>query len=110
MLFKRNELGEPVLIYDDSPPIFSMKPAINPTFVSAAEVFKNRCMAIVLTGMGIDGTEGAKAVKNAKGRIIAQNEETSDIYGMPKSVVDLKLADAVMSPEEIVNEIYHWSL
>ncbi|MCK5706392.1 MAG: response regulator, partial [Candidatus Aureabacteria bacterium] len=107
-VFKKDRSNNPVFIFNDDPPIFSMKPAINPTMISAAEVFKDQCLGVILTGMGIDGTQGAKAIKNAGGKIIAQNEETSEIYGMPRSINELKLADEVLPPEKIIERFISW--
>ncbi|MBN1521345.1 MAG: response regulator [Candidatus Aureabacteria bacterium] len=109
MVFQRNDSGKPSIVFDDSPPIFSMKPAVNPTMLSAAEVFKDKSLGIILTGMGVDGTEGAKAIKRAGGKIIAQNEESCEVYGMPRSVVELKIADEVLSPESIIHSIVEWA-
>jgi two-component system chemotaxis response regulator CheB len=109
MVIKKNGDGPAAVVLDDSPPIFSMKPAVNPTFISAAGVFRKNCLGVVLTGMGIDGTEGARAIKAAGGRIIAQNEETCEVYGMPKSIVSLKLADDVLAPGDIVQKIVEWA-
>ena len=109
MTFQKDLSGNPVIAFDDSPPVFSMKPAINPTMKSGAQIFKNRTLGIILTGMGIDGTEGAKAIKNAGGKIIAQNEESCEVYGMPRSVVELKIADEVLSPEDIIHKIIEWA-
>ncbi len=98
----------PIFKLDDSPPIHSMKPAIDPTMISAAKIFKQNTFGIILSGMGRDGTEGAKAIKDYGGKIITQNEETSLIFGMPGNIVTLNIADKTLPPFEIVKEIERW--
>jgi two-component system chemotaxis response regulator CheB len=70
------------------------RPAVDVLFRSAAEVFGDRVLAVVLTGMGADGTEGAAWVKAQGGRVFSEAEETCVVYGMPRSVVEAGLSDA----------------
>ncbi len=72
---------------------------------SVAEVYPNRGIGVILTGMGHDGLEGMKALKGAKGRTIAQDEATCVVYGMPKAVVDAGLADKVVPLSQIAGEV-----
>ncbi len=67
-------------------------PSVDCLMLSAAEVYKNRVIGVILTGMGKDGTEGMKAIYEAHGYTIAQDEASSVVYGMPKSVVDSGVA------------------
>ncbi len=67
-------------------------------------------MAVVLTGMGDDGTEGARAVKLAGGKVVAESAETAVIYGMPKQVVDANLADHVVPLGEVAGLIGRYGL
>ena len=76
-------------------------PSVDRLFISAAKRFGERVLAVVLTGMGDDGREGACQVKAAGGRVIAESEETAVIYGMPKQVVGAGAADAVLPLPEI---------
>ena len=71
-------------------------PSIDRLFASAAKEVAGSLLAIVLTGMGDDGREGASQVKAAGGRVIAESEETAVIYGMPKQVANAGLADRVL--------------
>ena len=71
-------------------------PSVDLLFASAAKQFGENLLAIVLTGMGDDGREGACQVKEAGGRVIAESEETAVIYGMPKQVVDAGAADEIL--------------
>ncbi|MBO6514445.1 MAG: hypothetical protein JJ974_10815 [Phycisphaerales bacterium] len=77
------------------------KPSVDLLFQTAAELYGSRVLAIQLTGMGEDGAEGAKAIKQMGGHVIAQNEETCVVYGMPRAVVENGSADAVLSPQDI---------
>ncbi|MDH3365900.1 MAG: chemotaxis-specific protein-glutamate methyltransferase CheB [Thermoplasmata archaeon] len=86
---------------DDSQPVQFVRPSADVLFESAARCFGERLLAVVLTGMGMDGTNGAKAVKAAGGRVIVQDEETSVIFGMPKAVLESGAADMTVPLKEI---------
>ena len=102
--FKR--IGVKVLINISKDPSETLhRPSVDVMFSSAFETFGGRVLATVMTGMGKDGLEGAKLIKSAGGKIIAQNEETCVVYGMPKAIVDAELADAVLPLEEIASAI-----
>ncbi len=77
------------------------KPSVDLLFQTAAELFGSRVLAVQLTGMGEDGAKGAAAIKKAGGQVIAQNEESCVVYGMPRAVVENGSADAIMSPADI---------
>ena len=102
--------NNPIFKYDNSPPLFSMKPAIDPTMTSASKVFQKNTMAIILSGLGRDGTEGAKAIKNFGGKIIVQDEETSLVFGMPGNILSLQIAEKSLPPKEIITEIQKWAV
>jgi two-component system chemotaxis response regulator CheB len=72
------------------------RPAVDVLFRSAAEVYADRVLAVVLTGMGADGTRGAAWVKAQGGRVFTEAEDTCVVYGMPRSVVEAGLSDAVV--------------
>lgn len=87
-------------------PIGSLyKPSVDISMKSVAECYPGRAMGVILTGMGHDGLEGMRAIKASGGKTIAQNEETSTVYGMPKSVVDAGLADKVLPLDKVAAEI-----
>ncbi len=77
-------------------------------FSSLAAEKKEKAIAVVLSGTGTDGTNGIKAVKENGGLVIAQRPETAKFDGMPKSVINTGLADFVLSPDEIVDEILNF--
>ncbi|GGI97307.1 protein-glutamate methylesterase/protein-glutamine glutaminase [Halopseudomonas pertucinogena] len=77
------------------------KPSVDVTFGSAARAFQDKVLAIVLTGMGADGREGARMLKQAGSTVWAQDEASCVIYGMPMAVVKANLADGVYDLDEI---------
>ncbi|WP_230481506.1 chemotaxis-specific protein-glutamate methyltransferase CheB [Sphingomonas sp. Leaf21] len=76
-------------------------PSVDPMFASIAEVWGDRAWGIVLTGMGRDGMEGARAMKSAGATVIAQDRDSSVVWGMPGAVVTNGLADCVLPPGAI---------
>jgi two-component system, chemotaxis family, protein-glutamate methylesterase/glutaminase len=74
-------------------------PSVDVSFGSAAKIFKDKVLAIVLTGMGADGTEGCKLIKNGGGKVWTQNEASCVVYGMPHSVKKAGLSEKEISIE-----------
>lgn len=89
----------------DGPTVNGVKPAVDVTMMSAAAAFGERVLAVILTGMGHDGRDGSRAVKQAGGRTIVQDEATCIVYGMPRSVVEAGLADVVLPIDQIADGI-----
>lgn len=87
--------GAPVIALDQSPPVNFCRPAVDPLFDSAAEAFGPRALAVVLTGMGHDGRDGARAIVGKGGVVLAQDEATSTVWGMPGAVAQAGLAAAI---------------
>ncbi|MEM2241972.1 MAG: chemotaxis response regulator protein-glutamate methylesterase [Candidatus Bathyarchaeia archaeon] len=90
---------------DESPPIHGVKPAVDPMMMTAAEVFKSKNVGVLLTGMGSDGALGMKMVKQHGGYTIAQDEETSVIFSMPKAAIEAGCVDKILPLAEIPIEI-----
>lgn len=101
MIVRRVESGE--VIIDFSPKTFREYnyPSVDGLMLSVAEVFRERAIGVILTGMGKDGSMGMKEIKENGGYTIAQNQETCVVYGMPKEVVDNGNALAIVPINEI---------
>ena len=97
----------PAIALGDDPPINFCKPAVDPLLSSAARVWGPRSLALVLTGMGSDGTRGAAEIVAAGGSVIAQDEATSVVWGMPRSVAQAGLCSAVLPLPQIGAKINH---
>ncbi len=87
------------------PPENSCRPAVDVLFRSAAEVFGAGCLAVVLTGMGQDGLRGAEQIVRSGGTVIAQDENSSVVWGMPRAVAEAGLARHVLPLESIHSEL-----
>jgi two-component system chemotaxis response regulator CheB len=72
------------LVVQDGEPVSGHKPSADVMMTSAAEVFGPRCLGVIMTGMGRDGSDGCRAIRAAGGYVLGQNEATSDVYGMNK--------------------------
>uniref|UniRef100_UPI0035CC5E69 chemotaxis-specific protein-glutamate methyltransferase CheB n=1 Tax=uncultured Methylobacterium sp. TaxID=157278 RepID=UPI0035CC5E69 len=92
---------DPVIRLDDGPPVNFCRPAVDVLFKDAAALFGAATLSVVLTGMGSDGTQGARALVEAGGAVLAQDEATSTVWGMPGSVAKAGLAQAVLPLPEI---------
>ncbi|NJD18363.1 MAG: chemotaxis protein CheB, partial [Gemmatimonadetes bacterium] len=93
--------GTAVLRLDQEPPLNFCRPAADPLFRSAATAYGPALTAVVLTGMGHDGLEGVRAVSAGGGTVIAQDQPTSVVWGMPGAVVGQGLAHHVLPLREI---------
>ncbi|HXL01968.1 MAG TPA: chemotaxis response regulator protein-glutamate methylesterase [Candidatus Atribacteria bacterium] len=93
----------------DDPPVKGLKPCADITLLSAVKVFGGEnILAVVLTGMGKDALEGCRALKKNGGTVIAQDESTSLIFGMPRAVIEEKLSDRVLPLQDIPSAILEW--
>jgi len=97
--------GIAVIAIDDGPLVNFCKPAVDPLFASAAEVWGPKVLALVLTGMGSDGLRGAQTVIAAGGNVMAQDEPTSVVWGMPGQVAMAGLCSAVLPIKEIAPKL-----
>ena len=80
-------------------------PSVDPMFESLASCYDGQVAAVILSGMGRDGTEGAKVLARAGAAIYAQDELTSAVWGMPRGVVDAGLATAIGGPEALAEQL-----
>ncbi len=97
----RREIAGFRTVIHDGPPVNSCRPSADVLFHSAAAAAKENLLAVVLTGMGYDGTDGCRAIQQMRGRVVVQDEPSSVVWGMPGSVARQGLADAVVSIDEL---------
>jgi two-component system chemotaxis response regulator CheB len=86
---------------NQNPLVNFVRPSVNVTMNSASEVFGSNVIGVVLTGMGKDGLEGARKIKESGGFLITQDKSTSVVWGMPKVVIDEGLADCILPLSDI---------
>jgi len=94
-----------VLLVTDDPPENNCRPSVDYLFRSIAKLYKEETLAIIMTGMGSDGTLGLRLIKRHAAKVIAQSEETCVIYGMPGEAVKAGVVDEVVPLNQIAGEI-----
>lgn len=105
LLVERKEDGKVYTKVDAKPLDLLHRPSVDILLQSVAEVYKDKSIAVVLTGMGEDGLKGCKEIKKNGGMVIAEAESTAIVYGMPKVVADAGLADKQVPLYEIVQTL-----
>lgn len=93
------------LALNQDPAVNSCRPAVDPLFSSVARLYQNRSLAVVLTGMGSDGLAGAREIREAGGVVLAQDEATSVVWGMPGAVAGAGLAEQVLPLQDVAPEL-----
>jgi two-component system chemotaxis response regulator CheB len=104
MAVRQGEDGACIAL-EDTPPLWGVRPAADILFRSAASVFGRSTVAVVLTGMGRDGAEGTRLIREAGGRAVLQDRETATIFGMPQVAFQHAGADRVAPLGEIGTSI-----
>ena len=94
-----------VIALDDGPAVNFCKPAVDPLFTSAIDVWQGGVLALVLTGMGSDGMRGGKEIVAAGGNVIAQDEATSVVWGMPGAAANAGICAAVLPLGQIAPKL-----
>lgn len=89
----------------DGPQVNNCKPSVNVLFESAATAYGSHAVALVLTGMGNDGTDGARSIRSRGGLVIAQDESSSVIWGMPGNAVAAGCVDDVLALDEMLEAV-----
>jgi two-component system chemotaxis response regulator CheB len=97
--------GAKILRLDQNPPVNFCRPAVDPMFSSLAKQYVGAVLAVVLTGMGKDGLDGGRDVVDAGGTVIAQDEASSVVWGMPGAVATNGLCSAVLPIEKISGHV-----
>jgi two-component system, chemotaxis family, protein-glutamate methylesterase/glutaminase len=97
--------NEVAIALDDGVPVNFCKPAVDPLFTSAIDVWQSAILAVVLTGMGSDGMRGGKEIAAAGGSVIAQDEATSVVWGMPGAVANAGVCAAILPLGQIAPKL-----
>ena len=94
-------VGEGFVRLSDAPPVDTFRPSVTPLFLSAARAYGPRVCGVILTGMGRDGADGLRAIRDGGGPTIAQDESTSAVFGMPRAAIELGAVERVLPLDEI---------
>lgn len=105
MVINRTGLDEYIISLNSDPTVSGHRPSVNVMMESIAKIENKNLIAVMMTGMGSDGSEGMKKIKMAGGKTIAQDEESCVVYGMPKAVVNAGIVDSIVPLDRIAAEI-----
>jgi two-component system chemotaxis response regulator CheB len=94
-----------VIALDNGPPVNFCKPAVDPLFSSAIDIWQGGTLAVILTGMGSDGMRGGKDIVAAGGSVIAQDEATSVVWGMPGAAANAGICSAILPLNQIAPKL-----
>jgi two-component system chemotaxis response regulator CheB len=97
--------AEASIVLDDGPPVNFCKPAVDPLFTSAIDIWQGGTLAVILTGMGSDGMRGGKDIVAAGGSVIAQDEASSVVWGMPGAAAHAGICAAVLPLNQIAPKL-----
>ena len=103
-----DESSGPVVRLNQSPPENYCRPSVDPMLRSVAKTFGSRVLATILTGMGSDGLKGGQVLTEAGGTVIAQDEKTSVVWGMPGAVATEGLCSTVLPIDELGSYIMNF--
>ncbi len=109
LVFRRRD-DRVVAALDDGPPENSCKPSVDVMFRSLTSLYGSEALGVILTGMGRDGLEGARLLREAGGVVLAQDKASSVVWGMPGYVIEAGLADAVLDLGAISNAVLRVTL
>ncbi|WP_105168757.1 protein-glutamate methylesterase/protein-glutamine glutaminase [Pseudoalteromonas sp. T1lg23B] len=105
MMVEARGASKTLRVFEDDSPRITYKPSVDVTFASAAKAYQGDVLAIVLTGMGADGRDGARMLKQAGATIWAQDEKTCVVYGMPQAVANAGLASEHIALPEVAAKL-----
>jgi two-component system chemotaxis response regulator CheB len=101
--------ADEALRLDNSELVHHVRPSADVLLLSLAQHHRGPCTAVILSGTGIDGAAGAAAVKRAGGRVLAQDEETSQYFGMPGAAILAGSVDEILPLDEIASAVLQWA-
>ena len=105
LLFRRQGRGKVIAHLSLQPVDMAHRPSVDVLFQSAAEIFRDRTLGIVMTGMGSEGKAGAAWIKAQGGSVFTESEETCVVYGMPSCVVEAGLSDKIVRLDEMASSL-----
>ncbi|HTU00818.1 MAG TPA: CheB methylesterase domain-containing protein [Candidatus Sulfotelmatobacter sp.] len=105
LLVERMRTGGYRTRLSEDPPLHGVRPSLDPLFISLAAAFGPRAVGVVLTGMGRDGLDGARAIKVRGGKVLAEAESTCAVYGMPRALAEAGLADRQLPLDQMARAI-----
>ncbi|MBJ92585.1 MAG: chemotaxis response regulator protein-glutamate methylesterase [Alteromonadaceae bacterium] len=105
MLIEGGERDARLRVKEDDSPRITFKPSVDITFATAAKVYADKVLAVVLTGMGADGREGARLLKQTGSRIWAQDEASCVVYGMPQAIAAAGLMDVEVALNDVASRL-----
>ncbi|GAA0538133.1 MULTISPECIES: chemotaxis response regulator protein-glutamate methylesterase [Rheinheimera] len=105
MLIEGSERDARLRVKEDDSPRITFKPSVDITFATAAKVYADKVLAVVLTGMGADGREGARLLKQTGSRIWAQDEASCVVYGMPQAIAAAGLMDVEVALNDVASRL-----
>ena len=105
MRVRRKGVLETVVEISEEPQEALYKPSVNELMRSVARYYPGRALGVILTGMGDDGCDGLRDLKQGGGRVFAQDEASCVVYGMPRVVVEGRLADKVLPIGHMAGEL-----
>ncbi len=98
---------DPLLRLSKDPPVNGHRPSVDVMMQSAARANGWELIGVILTGMGHDGREGIRAIKEKNAKVIAEDETTAVVFGMPRAVIEARLADYILPLPSVASEIIH---
>ena len=105
MLIEGSEREARLRVKEDDSPRITFKPSVDITFATAAKVYADKVLAVVLTGMGADGREGARLLKQTGSKIWVQDEASCVVYGMPQAIAAAGLMDVEVSLNDVASRL-----
>lgn len=108
LVIRRTTGGRTVIETPRTEKVNFVRPSVDVTLKSVSPIFRDKTIAVILTGMGVDGRAGCEKVKKYGGKVIALNEDDSVIFGMNKSVIEANLSDVILGVEAIPMQLFQW--
>ncbi|MFC1614317.1 chemotaxis response regulator protein-glutamate methylesterase [Gemmatimonadota bacterium] len=102
---RQEKTGHPGVLITDDPPENNCKPSADYLFRSVADLYRNRALGVIMTGMGVDGALGLKLMKRRGARVIAQDQASCVVFSMPSEAIKAGAVDEVLRLERIADEI-----